>query len=77
MRDQWGMSNVLKGKLGEKQRANLVQPILYVETATAMQDDYNRQGEKFKLGNTNPREIFAYCKKTLPKSEELFRVQMR
>jgi hypothetical protein len=39
--------------------------------------DIIQQGENLKLGHANPREIFAYCKETLPKLEELFRVQMR
>jgi hypothetical protein len=39
--------------------------------------DIIQQGENLKLGHADPREIFAYCKETLPKLEELFRVQMR
>src|ERR1700730_11433450 len=39
--------------------------------------DIIEQGEKLKLGNTNPREIFVYCKTTLPKLKELFRDQLR
>lgn len=43
----------------------------------AKMTDIIEQGENLKLGHANPREIFTYCQETLPKLEELFRVQMR